>query len=109
MIRTPLKILIIVLVLLIAGSSELKSQRRNVFDWPWGMSCAQIERQYGESEASGFTNLKEEVTYPFNLFGQALEVKYWCKGRGLIWGDGELTAIYIIGYMSSINVEEIMS
>ena len=105
----PRKFLILLTLAVLIASSSVNAQRRNVFDWPWGMSCAQIERQYGETEASAFTNLEEEVTYPFNFLGQALEVKYWCKGRGLIWGDGELTAIYIIGYMSSIKVEEIMS
>jgi len=97
------QILVALTLLVLFSSSSANAQKRNVFDWPWGMGCAQIERQYGETKASGFTNLKEEVTYPINLFGQALEVIYWCKGRGLIWGDGELTSIQIAGYMSSIK------
>ena len=106
MLRT---ILLASALLVLLANSPVNAQRRSVFDWPWGMGCAQIEREYGESKASLFSNLKEEITYQFDLFGQTLEVIYWCNGRGMIWGDGELTSVSIVGKWSSIKREKIMT
>ena len=93
----PQKYLVALTLLVLFFSSSANAQKRDVFDWPWGMSCAQIERQYGKSGSSKFNNQREVISYKFHLLNLTLEVRYYCHGRGMIWGDGELSSITIGG------------
>ncbi len=103
----PRKILVAVTLLVLFSSSSSNAQKRDVFDWPWGMSCAQIERQYGKGVSSRFNNQREVISYKFHLLNLTLEVRYFCYGRGLIWGDGELSSITIGGDYADIDKDKI--
>jgi hypothetical protein len=101
------QILVALTLLVLFSGSSASAQKRDVFDWPWGMSCAQIERQYGKGESSRFNNRREVISYKFHLLNLILEVRYFCYGRGLIWGDGELSSITIGGDYSDIDKDKI--
>ena len=104
----PLKIIVTLIILIIFANSSANAQQRDVFDWPWGMSCAEIERQYGEGKSSDFDGRTEVISYQFKLLKQILEVRYYCKGRGIFWGDGELTSITIGGNYYDIDKNYIL-
>ena len=69
--------------------SSGNAQSRGLFDWSWGMSCAQIEREYGEDDSSFFKGRKEVLYYPFKLFGKTLQALFYCKGRDYLFGIGD--------------------
>jgi hypothetical protein len=96
----------LVFAVLIANSSA-NAQQRDVFDWPWGMSCAEIERQYGKGNSSDYDGRKEIVSYKIEILGQVLEARFYCNGRGMFWGDGEFASLTIGGDYYSIQKEKI--
>ncbi len=82
-------------LLVLFASSSTNAQQRSVFDWPWGMSCAEIERQYREGNSSDYDGRKEVLMYKINLLGRTWEARFYCHNRGLIWGDGELASLKV--------------
>ena len=49
------------------------------------------------------------MLYSFTLFGKALEVKYKCAGRSVVFGfgDGELYAIEISGKYKFVPIDQV--
>jgi hypothetical protein len=92
-IPTLLTVCIFFLVLGFSKSIDAKVVRY-VWEWPWGMSCAEIEREYGKGLSSDFAG-SNVIMYKIQLLGHVWEARFTCKNRGLIWGDGEFSFLKI--------------